>query len=871
MKNIALQFSFALTLLGHTLSAQTTLPPPVTAKMKIPALSSHAGSALAINETYLLSGSRSSPKDSLTNVGDVLVFRVADGSFVRRIVSPFPTQDGSFGGSVALYGSVAYIGAKGESPSPSVASSGAVYAFDLATGKLLWSAIGRAGQKIGDCLSVSGDTIAVGAPGGNLIGAPSGSGSVALLQRKTGTEITSIKMPNAASGDAFGDSVALQGRLLAAGAPFRTSGGLSQAGEVLLVDAISQQIINTISAGNKQVGGQFGLTLALCKDVLIVGSPFWDNGGSTDYGFVYLFNHDGSGRPIPFVTPVGSAKNFGRSLAAAGNMVLVGGNDTTKGGEAYLFDLNDEVQDGVEVAPHTSTDASNFGVAVAMTEQSLVIGDNLQPITGSSNRGSLWLGKSPRQKLSPEYRYARTNMPAPNCNGALYSSFTEPTLYEDVSVVMFRASLKGAGVTSTTNSAVFNDWSSTLPELIVRKGDKIGGKTVSALSKMFFNPTGNGWPIIQTTTGGVTTLLRDDGTSLFTEARVGAIAPTTITSLKAISSAGTNNGTSGFVYTAKTGANGITSASDSRMGIFTPMATQHSDLAWEGGAISGSEFIGQISPRMAASANNIVLHTAVTGTNTAPAILRGTGNSTSWSPILRKGHSAPGTTGTFSTFIGEGVNNNGIAVIRATTSNALEGLWMYDSFPAKPIAVKGDIAPGTSTGVKFSKFTRYFITDTNNIFFTATLTGPGVTTANDQGVWLKKGNAIELLLREGDGAPDCDGARIGTISALDCGLEDGCYCILTTLTGSTATNQALFYGNANNSTNFSRAPILNLRKGSWIDQPSGPRISSLSIGTHNLDAAGSGSKGTARFVNYHGTLVTITYNDASQELMLIRP
>lgn len=869
MKQLTL--TLALSLVTSAVFSVTTLPAPVTTKMKIPDLAKHAGSVVAINETYILSGSYTSSNGTFTNAGDVMVFRVADGSFVRRIVSPYPATDGCFGGGLALYGGIAYIGAKGETPFPSRPGSGAVYAFDIATGKVLWVMPGRSGQKIGECLSVSGDMLAAGGPTGALAGAPSSSGSVAMLDRKTGNEIVSIKMPAAAAGDAFGDSVALQGRLLAVGAPFRESGGLNNAGEVLLMDAITQQVINTISAGNKQVGAEFGLTLVLCKDLLIVGSPFWDNGGSTDAGFVYLFNTDGTINNHAYLSTATAQKNFGRSLAAAGNMVLVGGSDTAKGGEAYLFDVNNEVDDAVEVAPHTSADAVNFGGAVAMTEQALVIGDSLQPIVGSANHGALWLGKSPRQKLSPYYRYAKTNAPAPNCSGALYASFIEPTILETNASIMFRAGLKGQGVTTTNNSAVFNDWSTTLPELIVRKGDKVSGKTISVLSKMFFDPTSNGWPVIQTTTGGVTTLLRDDGTNLFTEARVGDTFPTTIASFKAITSAGTNNGTSGFVYTAKTGVGGITSASDSRMAMYSRALSRHVDLAWEGKDISASEFIGQISPRIAVSANKIVLHSAVTGSSTAPAVLRGSGDNTSWSPLLRKGQSAPGTAGSFSTFIGEGINDSGNILVRATTSNLLEGLWMYDAFPAKKIAVKGDSAPGSTMGLKFSRFTRFFIANNNAVLFTATLTGPGVTTANDQGVWLSNGGTLELLLREGDAAPDCDGARIGTISAVDLGTLDGCYSILTTLTGSTATNQALFYGDINKTTIVGRKPMLNLRKGSWIDQPSGQRITSLFVGTHNVDTAGSGSKGNVRLVSQIGALVKVTYSDTVQELMTIIP
>lgn len=871
MKSI---LTLAAILATGSLIAQTTLPVPVASKMKVPGLSSNAGSTVAMNETYILSGSPTSTNGAFTFAGDVMVFRVTDGSFVRRIVSPFPATNGAFGRGLAVYGGIAYIGAEGEEPSPSVVDSGAVYAFDIATGKLLWFSLGNAGQELGYSLAVSGDLIAAGGPRGQLSGQPSDSGSVAILDRKDGFLINSYRMASPAASDWFGYSLAMQGRLLAVGAPKRDSGGMADAGEVAIFDAIAGGAMTIISAGNKQVSAEFGSAVALTKDVLAVGSPWWDNGGSTGAGFVYLYNSDGSSRPNHFLSIATSHKQFGRSLAAAGNMILVGGVNTANGGEAFLFDINDEVDEGVEVALHTSADAVNLGCAVAMTEQAFVIGDGLQPITGSSNKGALWLARMPHQKLSPSYRYGMTNDTAPGANGARYASFADPTLLENNGGIMFRAGLKGTGVTTANNSAVFNDWSVSPPELILRKGTKVGTQTVTALSSMFFVPTSNAWPIIRTTTGGVATVFRDDGTNLIADLRVGAV-PTnpgvgaTIGTLRALAGGGVSDASASLIYTAKLGS-GVTTANDSRMAVWKQAFLQHVDLVAEGDQYDMSTTVGQISPRIAAGAERIVIHCALSGsTATNTAVINS--QSGSMGGVARKGATATGTTGTFATFLGEGVNTKQTCLIRATTSNGLEGLWMNDTFPIRKIAVKGDPAPGAPTGVKFSRFNRFFIDDANSVLFTATLTGPGVTTANDQGVWLHRSGILSLLLREGDPAPDCGSARIATLSAVDFCTLTGRYTILATLTGSTATNQALFFGDSTKATTIGRQPMLNLRKGSYIDKPGGKRITSLSIGTHNIDTAGSGSKGTVRLVSDEGALVKVTYSDTLQELMTLRP
>lgn len=864
--------------LNATLLAQTTLPAPLAAKIKVPALSQGAGAALAMNETYLLSGSKNSPNGSFTDAGDVLVFRVSNGSFVRRLVSPFPTNGGNFGRAVALYGGIAYIGANGESPSPSRPNSGSVYAFDIATGKILWLMPGQTGQELGSSISVSGDLMAVGGYSGQLTGAPTDSGSVAIIDRKNGSEVWSIKLSTPAASDWFGYSVALHGRLLAAGAPLRTSGGFQDAGEVLLMDAISGQLIKVVNAGVPQTGAQFGLSLALCKDVLVVAAPHWDNGGNTDAGFVHLFNSNGSSRPNGSLSTNLSSKQFGRSLAAAGNMVLVGGVDAAIGGEAFLFDVNAEVGEPVEVAPHTSADAQNFGCAVALTEQALAVGDNLQPIVGSTNKGAIWLARSIRQKLSPRYRYGMTNDLAPGTNGARYASFADATLLENNAAIMFRAGLKGSGVTTSNNSAVFNDWSMSPPELIVRKGDKIGGKSVSSLGQMFFTPSSSAWPVFQSTVGGVISWMRDDGTNVTSDIRVGAppaepATEATIGSIRALTCAASTNGTATFVYAGKTGVGGTTSANDSRIALYDHNMGSHEDSVREGYLASpDGRFYGQFSARLAAGPTHFVFHNTLTGSTSGNSAVFVRKNGTPTVLIAQKGASAPGTTSTFKTFLSEGVNSLGSVILRAITTSGSEGLWTKTtSGSLTKLIVKGDIAIGTPSGVKFNRFTRFFIADNGDALFTATLTGPGVTSANDQGIWLHHGGSLELLLREGDPAPNSDGARIATISAVDFGTQTGRYSILTSLTGSTSTNQALFFGDSNPSSEWARKPLLNLRKGSWIDKPTGQRITSLSIGTKNLDASGSGTKGNVRLVSDEGSLVKVTYSDALQELMTIQP
>jgi hypothetical protein len=187
------------------------------------------------------------------------------------------------------------------------------------------------------------------------------------------------------------------------------------------------------------------------------------------------------------------------------------------------------------------------------------------------------------------------------------------------------------------------------------------------------------------------------------------------------------------------------------------------------------------------------------------------------------------------------------------------------------VALKGDLAPGAGAGVTFTSFPRFFIGPNNTVLFMARLTGTGVNSTNDVGVWLKTNSATHLLMREGGHARDCGSALISSISSVELGTVSGAYAITATLTGPAGQNQAAFFGDATATTPALLAPQLNLRKGAWIEKTGGQQITGIAMGTHHVEASGSGSTGRARLVNSTSALMTVKYSDNITELRIQRP
>ena len=73
----------------------------------------------------------------------------------------------------------------------------------------------------------------------------------------------------------------------------------------------------------------------------------------------------------------------------------------------------------------------------------------------------------------------------------------------------------------------------------------------------------------------------------------------------------------------------------------------------------------------------------------------------------------------------------------------------------RTVMLSGEQAPGTAGGVSFSDFLEPVLNFGGRSAFIGNVTGAGVTTANDQGIWSEgAGGGLALIAREGSQAPD---------------------------------------------------------------------------------------------------------------------
>jgi hypothetical protein len=238
-----------------------------------------------------------------------------------------------FGGSVALDGSTAVVGAP-------YANSNAGEAYAFVRSGTTWSQEAQlipadgaaAGDYYGWSVAVSSTTAVVGVPYKN---GAIGSAYVFVQSGTVWSQQAQLTATDAATNDLFGYSVAISGSTLAVGAYFKNSGAGAAYVFVRAGTAWSQQAHLTALDGAPN--DIFGFAVAISGSTVIVGAAY----KSLDTGAAYVFAQTGTtwSQQARLVASDGAAAEFyGSSVAISGSTAVVGGpGDAGNTGAAYVY------------------------------------------------------------------------------------------------------------------------------------------------------------------------------------------------------------------------------------------------------------------------------------------------------------------------------------------------------------------------------------------------------------------------------------------------------------------------------------------------------------------------------------------------------
>ena len=300
------------------------------------------GASVAVSGTRLIVGAPTETVAGLPLAGHVYIFSNT-GSLVATLASPNPQTAGGFGWSVAVSGNSLVVGAIGEAAG-GFAAAGHVYVFDDA-GSLMTTLTSPNPQTAGDFgfgAAVSGDIVIVGSPG-EVAGGFARAGH-AYVFRNTGSLVATLASPNPQNGGFFGASVAVSGKSVVVGAFGEPAGGFAMAGRAYTFSNTGS-LIAALASPSPQTGGLFGNSVAVMGVSVFAGAPRETARGVDFGGQGYIFSNRG-----PFVATLTSPNSrvggfFGGSVAVSGNSVVVGASGEASGGfagagHAYLFALS---------------------------------------------------------------------------------------------------------------------------------------------------------------------------------------------------------------------------------------------------------------------------------------------------------------------------------------------------------------------------------------------------------------------------------------------------------------------------------------------------------------------------------------------------
>ncbi|MDA8744487.1 Ig-like domain-containing protein [Rubripirellula amarantea] len=268
------------------------------------------GYSVAIDgDTVAVSAQRD--RESGFQAGAVYIFDRNEGGAdnwgrVTKLIGSDTIKRDLFGRSLALSGDTVVVGASVADPLG--LSSGAAYVFERDLGgvnnwgeaKKLIASDGGAGDRFGQTVSIDGDLIAVGAF--QYDGSASNTGAAYIFARDLGGagnwgEETIIEAADGLANDQFAYSLSIDGTTVAIGSRFDDEGGLNQLGSVYLFDqdeggASNWGQVTKILADNGVAGDRLGWSVDLSGDRLVAGAIGSDIGGLAS-GNAYQFENVG--------------------------------------------------------------------------------------------------------------------------------------------------------------------------------------------------------------------------------------------------------------------------------------------------------------------------------------------------------------------------------------------------------------------------------------------------------------------------------------------------------------------------------------------------------------------------------------------------
>lgn len=339
-----------------------------------------------------------------------------------RLIASDGAGGDTFGLQVAISGDTIVVGARWDDIEGRI-DQGSGYVFVKPEGgwsgtlnqtAKLTASDSAANDIFGDRVAIDGDTIVIGARAKD-IETLFDRGSAYVFVKPAGgwidnTENATLNPVDSSLSPQFGSSVAIDGHTIVVGA-WRTS---SERGAAYVFAEPptgwtgSLDPHATLTASDAEVGDLFGVSVAVNADTVAVGAYRDDTAVTINHGSAYVFDMPPGGWSGTLhqnakltASDAATGAEFGNPLAVSGPTIVVGAALDNVGanndqGSAYVFlrpvgGWSGALTENDKLNAAAGAAADQFGTSVAVSDNIIVVGANLDDVAARANQGSAYV------------------------------------------------------------------------------------------------------------------------------------------------------------------------------------------------------------------------------------------------------------------------------------------------------------------------------------------------------------------------------------------------------------------------------------------------------------------------------------------------
>ena len=358
------------------------------------------GHAVAVEGEVLVVGVPGN-HDTERGRANVFIQRGSDWDYSRNLNAPDGVPGGRFGSSVALRDNTFVVGAPGRLGGD---DPGAAYVFirpddrwgseyKVTYNVKLTMPDGAAEARFGYSVAVHGDMVVVGAPGADA--------AYVFTRPASGWEQISaparLTPPYGVLGEQFGHAVAIAGDSVVVGAPGGENGDVPGAAYVFTMpDAGWADTSDSVklTASDGAAGERFGYAISALGDTIVVGAPGNESGDGAGAAYVLTKSDTGWSQTsdlVKLTAPGGAAGDlFGHAVSLSGEFIVVGAHgkdanpadddvvETDEAGAVYAFRRPEggwtSSSDARKLAANGGGPGETFGYAVSVSGDTMAVG-----------------------------------------------------------------------------------------------------------------------------------------------------------------------------------------------------------------------------------------------------------------------------------------------------------------------------------------------------------------------------------------------------------------------------------------------------------------------------------------------------------------